>query len=93
MNYHWERINEDKIVLFQDGTSWGGELLNLPDSATVIFTVAPTRFVPRAIYKASGDMVESTQDFDSLEQAISGVENLARVRGDTIEGDVRRERG
>ena len=86
MNCHWERINADTIALYPDGATWKGELI-LPEKVTAIHTIGPT-LLPnaRTIYKAVGYMVESTQDFDSLEKAISGVESLARVAGHAVDG-------
>lgn len=86
MNYHWEQLNPDTVVLFPSGTSWRGEV-NLPNSSTAIHTARPY-LVPNAkiMYKAAGFFVNPAQDFGSLEEAQRAVGDIARAAGHTVDG-------
>lgn len=86
MRYHWEWINADQIVLFEEGASWSGALDGLPGAFAVINKTGPYAGTAAAVYKVTRPAVDEAKDFTSNEEAMLFVESLVREKGDVIEG-------
>lgn len=85
MNYHWERISANQLVLLEEGATKTRQI-PMRGVAAEIIKRGPNLGNPKVTYMADGPLVDPTQDFDSREEAISGVEQIVRAAGHTIDG-------
>ena len=85
MNYHWETVGGDTMVLFNEGVTWNGELLLT--GPVVIQKVGPFLVPnPQVTYRVSGPLIDPPQEFGSFKEAVTAAELVVREAGHTVEG-------
>ena len=85
MNYHWERLSPDHIVLFEEGaakTRW----IPMHGVAAEIIKLGSYLGSSSAKYGANGPLVDPPRDFDTEEEAISLAEGIVKAVGNTVDG-------
>lgn len=85
MNYHWERLKNNALALFEEGAGETPEMY-LPGSVCVIVRVPPSVGENRFTYRTQGEFGDSTQVFSSEQAAVAAVEAAVRAAGHTIVG-------
>ena len=86
MRYHWEWINADQVVLFEEGASWSGALGGMPGAYAAINKTGPYLGTERPVYKVTGPAVDEPRDFGSFEEAMLFLDGIITENGDEVEG-------
>lgn len=85
MEYHWEWVSADQVVLYEEGHTFSGALSPVGVAAT-INKVGPYSGSNGAAFRATGPLLAEAQDFASFEEAMAAVEEIVWDSSGSIEG-------
>ncbi len=84
MNYHWEYLSVDQLVLFEEGKT---QTRSIPmrGVAAEIIKLGPYMGDGGVKYRADGPLVNPSQDFDTKEEAMRAVEAIVSASGHAVD--------